>query len=147
MSNGLYDFVLAYYNPMPQGGTHGADHKALLPNWQLSGLTLDGRYNGGVSSRNIGGATADSSERKAASTGNGYQQGEPRSDFIGSITSTMAQYMCDKFGINQFCNTNILGDYIAELTTKTYKNVAFIGDKSNLNTFYIQSEGVIDIVG
>jgi hypothetical protein len=47
MANGIYDFILAYYNPKSDGAVEGADLKARLPQWPASGLTLDGSANGG----------------------------------------------------------------------------------------------------
>ena len=54
--------------------------------------------------------------------------------------------MVDKFGIKTFSNTNIIGQQLL-VGDVLYKNVAFIGDYSSLNTFYMKSQGVIDIKG
>jgi len=141
-SNGIYDFVLEYYNPGPTGTPVGGDSQSLLPDWRLSGMTFDGRSTPeSVTSRNIGGTVRNSADRKAAS-------GEPREDFIGSITYTMAKYMVDKLGINGYNNTNIIGNYVTGMADQLYNNVAFIGgDYSNISNFNVRMQGVIDFKG
>ncbi|MCL2443448.1 MAG: chitobiase/beta-hexosaminidase C-terminal domain-containing protein, partial [Treponema sp.] len=167
LANGMYDFVLRYYNPAPTG-SGGIDFRNLLPIWFVSGgnpmvLTFDGyakdgngyiKENGrytpalpdGVASRNIGGIDRASPDRKALTDGGGLRRDEPREDFIGSVTYPMAKYMVDRLGINEFHNTNIIGDH-QQIGNVLYRNVAFIGDHSSLNDFSIKSEGVIDIKG
>ncbi|MDR0643841.1 MAG: hypothetical protein LBG05_02845 [Treponema sp.] len=86
MANGMYDFILAYYNPKSDGAVEGADLKARLPQWPASGLTLDGSANGGVTSRNIGGITADNAYRKGVDGASG----EPNANYVGNITVPMA---------------------------------------------------------
>ena len=167
MDNGVYDFVLGYYNPAPTG-TPDNTYTALLPNWTgFSGMTFDGYakdgggyiMNGGkytpalpgaVASRNIGGSVYASPDRKAASAGGGYQKDEPRSDFIGSITYNMAKYMVENLGINEFHNTNIIGDYVNWTGYKLFENVALVGgdySKISGDVLYIKTQGVIDIKG
>ncbi|MCL2766946.1 MAG: chitobiase/beta-hexosaminidase C-terminal domain-containing protein, partial [Peptococcaceae bacterium] len=167
MSNGIYDFALGYYNPTPTG-TVPADFRELMPNWRpslTSQLTFDGyaknstgayvMSNGqytpalpeGVTSRNIGGVIRTSPDRKAVSDGNGYRKDEPREDFIGSVTYTMAKYMDEKLGITAFHNTNIIGDWSIWNGLRQYNNVALIGDYSSQYSISMNSQGVIDIKG
>ena len=174
VSNGLYDFILAYYNPAPTG-TPDDGLKALLPDWKISGLSFDGYAkdssgyikNAGKytpvlpesgTSRNIGGIIAASGERKASSAGvygsvgsgyNGqaYEKNEPRVDFVSSITYAMAKYLAEKLNIHKISNTNIIGNYLWWVGDKFYTNVAFIGDYSSLDGIPMKTHGVIDIKG
>jgi len=152
-ANGMYDFVLAYYNPNGSGSTVGTDNKSLLPVWPTSGLTFDGSANGAVTSRNIGGVTANSADRKAAVAGGGYQQSEPRTDYVGNLTVPMANYLISSLGISEFKNTNIIGDgdkwsslsgsnYLSLIPTR---NIGLIGDYNNIVYIDGNFNGVIDI--
>jgi hypothetical protein len=105
MANGMYDFILAYYNPTSTGAAAPGttDLKARLPSWP-SNLTFNGSsWPAGLTSRNIGGVTANNLDRKDAT-------GSPNNNFIGNITVAMANYM-RSIGIQaRFMNTNIIGD-------------------------------------
>jgi hypothetical protein len=161
MANGIYDFVLAYYNPASTGAS-AADNtgKDKLPAWPSSGLTFDGSRNGGVSSRVIGGITAASADRKAPAAIDGYQKGEPRVDYVGNITVPMANYMVSSLHIDEFKNTNIIGDgsgwYVwngttgkngNNLTLPPIANVGLIGDYSGIDALNANVKGMLDIKG
>jgi hypothetical protein len=171
MSNGIYDFILAYYNPDKDYNAAAyevkdeynrityTDGRARLPSWPSSGLTFDGSQNG-VSSRNIGGITAASAARKASVDGGGYQKGEPRSDFVGNITVPMANYMVSSLHINAFKNTNIIGDgdmwdnlgnimgsNLKSLILISTVNIGIIGDYSSIEGMSGNFRGLTDIKG
>jgi hypothetical protein len=115
MSNGIYDFILWYYNPAPSGATANDEALAeLLPTWtslRNANLTFDGyakndegeyimadgKYTPalpeGVTARNIGGTVSASHERKALEADEVYRKDEPREDFIGSVTYAMMRYL------------------------------------------------------
>jgi uncharacterized repeat protein (TIGR02543 family) len=130
--NGMYDFILAYYNPPANsqetapgdpnyyGATEG-NKKSLLPQWPVSGLTFNGSQNGSSTRDNIGGIpVGTTTDRKAVAgslsgldennTAKTYQVSEPRADFIGNLTVPMANYMVSNLHIDAFENTNIVGD-------------------------------------
>jgi hypothetical protein len=187
MSNGIYDFILAYYNPAPDydAAAHETrdpvytylvtytDGRKYLPQWPASGLTFDGLVlPTGLTSRDIGGITANNStERKAAADGtyaasasaaiaaNGgtaaYEKGMPRVDYVGNLTVPMANYLVSNLHVTKFKNTNILGDgnqwdiYNAmtrNLPLPPIVNVGFIGNY-NMTAFNGNMKGVIDITG
>ena len=172
MANGMYDFILAYYNPTSTGAAAPGttDLKACLPSWP-SNLTFNGsNLPAGLTSRNIGGITAAATERKASSIvvapgANGanktYEVGEPRADYIGNITVAMANYM-RSIGIQtRFMNTNIIGDSgqwtdgngvtinqgNSNMTLIPLNNVGLIGNYSSVNQLAGTFKGVIDIKG
>ncbi|MDR1955580.1 MAG: hypothetical protein LBQ30_01845, partial [Treponema sp.] len=121
-NNGMYDFILAYYNPKADGSfpAGASDLKDRLPNTRgvKIGLAFDGSaaLPAGISSRNIGGQTADSLSRKGARETTGTpafhvaNTGEPRADFVGHITVPMANYLKSTLLVPEFKNTNIIGD-------------------------------------
>jgi hypothetical protein len=161
-SNGIYDFILAYYNPGADGTFEGSDLSARLPAWPTSGLTFDGSaLPPGLSSRNIGGTTADSMSRKGARETSGTpathvaQGGQPRGDFINNITVPMANYLVSSLHIGEFRNTNIVGDAekwsnysISQFHLIPCTNIGLIGNYSGVNTLSEwQGHGVLDIVG
>jgi hypothetical protein len=164
MSNGMYDFILAYYNPASDydGSDAGTEAgKARLPSWLDSGLTFDGlALPDGVASRNIGGAVANSMSRKGDARTSGVPAsyasaaGEPRADFVNSITVPMANYMVSNLHISEFKNTNIIGDgdkwssiAYSNLSLIPTTNVGLIGDYSNIGTLGGIFKGVTDIKG
>jgi hypothetical protein len=90
MANGMYDFILAYYNPeadYDSAADPQAAMRARLPSWP-SGLTVDGRYVPGselditdpasssvaIPARVVNGVTFASRDRKAPGEGGGYGQ-------------------------------------------------------------------------
>jgi uncharacterized repeat protein (TIGR02543 family) len=132
--NGMYDFILAYYNPPANsqeaapggsnyyGATEG-NKKSLLPQWPASGLTFDGLAlpkdsdgNYIIPTRNINGVRLNSMSRKGDARLTGIpetyksQTGEPREDFIGNLTVLMANYLVSNLYVAEFKNTNIIGD-------------------------------------
>jgi hypothetical protein len=166
MSNGIYDFILAYFNPTAENTFDNADLSARLPAWPAAGLTLDGAHNGGITARNIGGIQAAAADRKAAAPGvygsigggyNGqpYQKSEPRVDYTGNITVPMANYLACGAGITEFANTNIIGasdmwNYgsgAKNLYTIRSRNIGIVGDYSAENNFQANVEGILDIKG
>jgi hypothetical protein len=152
MANGIYDFILAYYNPDKDGG--GQDLRDSLPVWP-SGLTFDGGDNGGVSTRTIGGVPSGNPYRK----GTDGVSGMPNEDFVGSITVPMANYMKDVLKISEFKNTNIIGDVNkwtdgndvsiggSNIRLIPTTNISLIGDYSSLYGLVTQETGVLDIKG
>jgi hypothetical protein len=169
MSNGMYDFVLAYYNPKadgsPASGTQ--DLKARLPSWPASGLTFDGLalpagygQADGTPVRAVDGVALDNMNRKGARITSGSPSsygagGEPRADFVGNITVPMANYMMDTLNISSLANTNIIGDSTKwnygsgakNLYTIPAVNIGIIGDYSAENNFQANVTGVLDIKG
>jgi hypothetical protein len=162
MSDGIYDFILAYYNPNKDGTpVAGADFKARLPHWPSTGLTFDGSaaLPAGITSRNIGDVTASNSNRKGT-TGGAFGTGQPNENFVGNITVPMANYLKSDAHIAAFKNTNIIGDgdkwhawdgssgkngNVLTLTPTT--NVGLIGDYGSLSAIEGAFHGVIDIKG
>jgi hypothetical protein len=153
MSNGMYDFVLAYYNPDKDGNfaSGSQDLKARLPVWPASGLAFDGSVNGGVSSRNIGGKVFDNANRKGT-TGT---SGQPNDNYVGNITVPMANYLVSSLHIPEFKNTNILGDgdkwdsgivnnYLTLISTN---NIGLIGNYSSFAGVSGSFSGITDILG
>jgi hypothetical protein len=158
MSNGIYDFILAYYNPdengdMPTGFT---DNQGRLPKWPSTGLTLDGLgLPADVSSRNIGGVPAGNLYRK----GTDGVSGPPNLNFVGSVTVPMANYLKSVLHIAEFKNTNIIGDgdmWDSGISGNTFTllpatNVGLIGDYGidNMNSIggVHGGRGVLDITG
>jgi hypothetical protein len=98
MANGIYDFILACYNPKADGTFAGSDLSARLSSWPASGLTFDGA--------DIGGIIVGNPYRKG-STGT---SGEPNDNYVGNITVPMANYMVSNLHISEFKNTNIIRD-------------------------------------
>jgi hypothetical protein len=155
VSNGIYDFILSYYNPSASGATE-ADNagKDLLPRWSSSlGAKFDGLSAGSGSARNVGGTDMTNSLRKVAATG---KTGEPNNDFKGNITIPMVVYMSNN-GVTEFANTNILGNYdqcplisFKGLTSTPTRNIGLIGDYYDMSaslTGSLKKSGVLDIVG
>jgi hypothetical protein len=161
MANGIYDFVLAYYNPKADGTFDGSDLSARLPSWSASGLTFDGlALPDGVSARNIGGIASANMVRKGTNTASVPTSGagEPNDNFVGNITVPMANYMTGRMGISSFANTNIIGDAekwsnydstIRELILIPSTNIGLIGNYNiaNMHNNTIDSYGVLDMVG
>jgi hypothetical protein len=169
--NGMYDFILAYYNPDAGGSVVGSDLSASLPSWPASGLAFDGLdLPGGITSRNIGGITAASSDRKASAAGSygtagggydgqSFQAGEPRVDFVGNLTVPMANYMKSSLSVSSFANTNIIGDGdkwdglievgsgMKNLSLMPTVNIGLIGDYSSISALVANIKGVLDIKG
>jgi hypothetical protein len=170
MSNGIYDFILCYYNPSGAGAA-GADEegRALLPEWGVYGqfsAVLDGvgAPPAGVVSRDIGGVVSADRNRKGASRTTGAPSsygtgGEPRADFINNITVPMANYLVSAVHVPEFKNTNIIGNgdkwYAwdgssgkisdTRVILMPTSNVGLIGSYNNITTegsFY----GVTDLV-
>ena len=173
MSNGIYDFVLAYYNPKGDGTFHGADTdlSARLPSWPTSGLEFNGLDlpSGATPQRTIDGISADSMSRKGNKQTTGTpashatQAGEPRTDFINNITVPMANYMASDLHINAFKNTNILGDgnewitgggiivggssAVKNLSLIPSTNIGLVGNYNNFSEISGSFERVLDIKG
>jgi hypothetical protein len=159
--NGMYDFILVYYNP--GANDTGAHDRARLPSWPTSGLTFDGAaaLPAGVTSRNIGGQTADSMSRKGAAITSGTpathvaNPGEPRTDFINNITVPMANYLISDLHVSGFKNTNIIGnaDKWSNYSNSQFHlipttNIGLIGNYGDvINLSEWQGHGVLDIVG
>jgi hypothetical protein len=159
--NGMYDFILTYYNP--GANDTGAHDRALLPTWSTSGLTFDGAaaLPAGVASRTIGGQTANSMSRKGSAITSGIpatyvaNPGEPRTDFINNITVPMANYLTSSLHVPEFRNTNIIGagngwDGISSnnIFFMPTLNVGLMGDYDTINTFRLENHrGVLDIFG
>jgi hypothetical protein len=170
-ANGMYDFILAYYNPNADGSVAGSGLSASLPSWPASGLAFDGLdLPSGITSRNIGGITAASSDRKASAAGSygtagggynnqSFQAGEPRVDFVGNLTVPMANYVKSSLNVSSFANTNIIGDgdkwdsYISassDIVLPPVTNVGLIGDYNGLvvnNRLGGRIRGILDITG
>jgi hypothetical protein len=151
-SNGIYDFILAYYNPASTGATPANDAlKARLPSWPSSGLVFDGSQNGGLTSRNIGGIVANNTNRKGA-TGD---SGQPNDNYVGNLTVPMANYMVSSLHVPEFKNTNIVGDgdrwangvVNNYLTLVSTNNLGLVGDYSNFMGLSGSFDGITDIVG
>ena len=161
MANGMYDFVLAYYNPDGNNefGDGRVENQDLLPSWPASGITFDGLgLPADITSRNIGGTVANNMVRKGEGpSGTPISgTGRPNDDFIGSITVPMANFMRTDFGITEFSNTNIVGDGDRWNGTNSVVlprliNVGLLGDYDNISVNYGGSgmgiRGVLDIFG
>jgi hypothetical protein len=159
MANGIYDFVLAYYNPKADGTFDGSDLSARLPSWSASGLTFDGlALPAGVSARNIGGITSANMVRKGTNTASVPTSGagEPNDNFVGNITVPMVNYMTGRMGISSFANTNIIGDgnkwdniISSNIQIPDITNVGLIGNYSGyaVNSTGKKIRGVMDITG
>ena len=153
MANGMYDFVLAYYNPASNGSVVGTDLKARLPNWPTSGLTLDGQaVPAGVTTTTrpaIGTQATNANPRKAA------LDGMPNEGYLNNITVAMANYMRSNLNISEFKNTNILGDGSQWNGTNTMDlpfltNVGLIGNYGGIavnNGLNKRIRGILDITG
>jgi hypothetical protein len=120
-----------------------------------------------VTSRNIGGITAASADRKASSAGSygavggGYdnqpfQKSEPRADFVGNLTVPMANYLNRSLSISSFANTNIIGDgsqwsniISSNIQIGNVTNVGLIGNYGGyaVNNTRKKIRGVLDIIG
>jgi len=157
MANGIYDFILAYYNPKSDGsGVVGYDLSSRLPNWPSS-LTLNGlNVAAGVTTTTrplIGTQATNSDPRKAVA------DGMPNEGYLNNITVPMANYMRSALGITQFNNTNIIGDsgeWVTgngvtitgnNITLIPLTNVGLIGNYSSIIHFVGTFKGVLDIKG
>jgi hypothetical protein len=153
MSNGIYDFILAYHNPKA-GGTFadGTDLKARLPQWPASGLTLDGSatpagYGSTVPYRKI--FDNQGTEQTLSNGNRKASDGRPNLNFAGSLTVPMANYLISDAHVTEFRNTNIIGDRDKWLTGNgaiPIMHVGLIGDHST-SVIGSSYDGEIDIVG
>jgi hypothetical protein len=113
----------------------------------------------GITSRNIGGVTADNPNRKGTS-GGAFGAGQPNENFVGNITVPMANYLKGAVHVAEFRNTNIIGDgdkwdgYIGgidpDMILPAVTNVGLIGDYGGIiinNRIGGQIRGVLDIQG
>jgi hypothetical protein len=85
--------------------------------------------------------------------------GEPRADFVNNITVPMANYLVSALGVQEFRNTNILGDGdrwtdgngigVVGNTVSLIPtiNVGLIGCYSSVHILTLNKKGIIDIVG
>jgi hypothetical protein len=146
--NGMYDFILAYYNPGENDAT--VQNRGLLPGFWPEGLIFDGSDNK-VASRTIGGITANNDKRKGTDGVNGA----PNNNFVGNITVPMAKYLTANLFANpritELRNTNILGPGSAWNGTSTVDlpntiNVGLIGNYNGINLIG-STRGVTDISG
>jgi hypothetical protein len=108
MQNGVYDFVLAHYNPKAADGVDGDDRSSSINNIGWPTGTFDGKNAppSGFPARkvNLTGAivTLSSLARKAPN-------GNINNMFYGSLNTAMARYLQTKVGISEFKNANIYG--------------------------------------
>jgi uncharacterized protein YciI len=97
--------------------------------------------------RNIGGVTANNPHRK----GTDGVSGAPNDNFVGNITVAMANYLRSSLNIEEFKNTNIIGNSSQWTNSILPKlnNVGLIGNYGSVGNLQgsVGGTGVIDILG
>jgi hypothetical protein len=158
MANGLYDFILAHYNPAADN-TNNAN-PALKACIDAMAFSYDGgnhyTFDGlaaklaGTPARVVPGINGGSPLTNAARTANGTIN----DNFQGNITTSMARYLKNKLGITEFKNANIYGDYnqwgsqYVNHETPNFTNVGLVGNYSGSNAvIHAVIKGVLDIQG
>jgi hypothetical protein len=155
MANGMYDFVLAYYNPDSSGVVQGADLRACLISISGSRPIFDGAGVPAIAvpDRVVAGINNGSA---LSWTGSRKTGGDISGGYRGNITTAMARYLQDGLYISEFKNANIYGDYNAASGVQfgnsgTFTNVGLVGNYSGAvldDTFYNDTyKGVLDIKG